>query len=240
MSPPDLYALSLDRFTAERDARAKELKAAGKSDEAAALAKLRKPTLAAWAVNQLVRKERKLIDALVKAGDKMISAQEKLLAGKADAAGLRAARAAEQKALEALLAKARKLGVSGGPLERVAETLEAAALDDGVREQVMRGELVRELRREGFGLGGLELVAAAPAAKPREAPDLVRERKEAKAELRRCHQAAARAAKALEAAESRRKDALSELEEADSALAAARKTAEAAVAAVREAETRIP
>jgi len=241
VSPPDLYGLPLDRFTAERNAHAKELKAAGKRDEAAVVAKLPKPSAAAWAVNQLVRSQRKRIDELVKRGDATIAAQEKLLAGKADAKALRAAREAQQKALDPLLAAARKLGVSGASLERVAETLEAAALDSDAREQVLGGELVKELRREGFGLGGMELAAAAPSSSSSKAdPEREEARKAAKAELRRAHQAAARAAKALEAAQSRRDDAAQELEEAEAALTAARETAEQAVAGVRDAENRMP
>jgi hypothetical protein len=240
VSPPDLYGLPLDRFTAERNAHAKELKAAGKRDEAAVIAKLPKPSAAAWAVNQLVRSQRKRIDELVKRGDAMIAAQEKLLSGKADAKALRAAREAQQKALDPLVAAARKLGVSGASLERVAETLEAAALDSEAREQVLGGELVKELRREGFGLGGMELAAAAAPPPAKADPKREEARKAAKAELRRAHQAAARAAKALEAAQSRRDDAAQELEEAEAALIAARETAEQAVAGVRDAENRMP
>ena len=49
----DLYALPLERFTPERDALAKELAADGDRAGAARVKALRKPVVAAWAVNAL-------------------------------------------------------------------------------------------------------------------------------------------------------------------------------------------
>ena len=58
MEPDDLYGLPLDRFVAERGALAKALRADGRRDEASRVAALRKPSVAAWAVNQLARTQR--------------------------------------------------------------------------------------------------------------------------------------------------------------------------------------
>jgi hypothetical protein len=52
-----LYALPLDEFTRERDELAKRLRADGDRDAAAAVKALKKPSVAAWAVNQ-VRRDR--------------------------------------------------------------------------------------------------------------------------------------------------------------------------------------
>jgi hypothetical protein len=52
MEPRDLYGLPLDRFTEERNSLAKQLRQDGARDQAAAVAKFRKPSAAAWAVNR--------------------------------------------------------------------------------------------------------------------------------------------------------------------------------------------
>src|SRR5687768_4341038 len=49
----ELLALPVDEFTANRNSKVKELKAAGDADLAAQVAALRKPSLPLWAVNQL-------------------------------------------------------------------------------------------------------------------------------------------------------------------------------------------
>ena len=54
-SPEDLYGLPLSRFIPERDALVKALRSEKRRDDAAAAARMRKPSVAAWAVNQLVR-----------------------------------------------------------------------------------------------------------------------------------------------------------------------------------------
>ena len=54
-----LYGLPREEFIGERDALAKELRAGGRRDEAAAVKALGKPTVAAWAANQAVRSQKK-------------------------------------------------------------------------------------------------------------------------------------------------------------------------------------
>jgi hypothetical protein len=51
----DLYALPPGEFTRARDERAKGLRKEGRRDEADEVKALRKPTVAAWALNQLAR-----------------------------------------------------------------------------------------------------------------------------------------------------------------------------------------
>jgi hypothetical protein len=167
VQPDDLYGLPLDRFVPERAALAKALRGEGRRDEAAEVAKLRKPSAAAWAVNQLVRTQRDATRELLASGDAIRAAQADVLAGRGDAAALREAGARERDAVGGLVDTARGLlgadgqELSGSTLERVADTLHAAALDDAAREQVREGRLERELRHVGLGLG--EALAAAPA-----------------------------------------------------------------------------
>ena len=58
----DLYALAPAEFIAARTQLAKELKAAGRADDAAIVAKLRKPRMAEWALNRLAREQRDVVD----------------------------------------------------------------------------------------------------------------------------------------------------------------------------------
>src|SRR5215208_532649 len=77
----ELYALPPGDFTSARDARVKELRADGDRDAAAAVKALRRPTVAAWALNQLARSRAKDVERLLEAGERLRSAQEELLGG---------------------------------------------------------------------------------------------------------------------------------------------------------------
>ncbi len=170
IEPDELYGLPLDRFVAERGALAKQLRAQKRRDEAAAVAALRKPSVAAWAVNQLVRSQGAAVQELYDAGDALRDAQAQLLAGTGDGRALRAAGERERAAVDELVAAARGLlsseghELSGAVVERVDESLHAAALDEAAREQVRHGRLERELRHAGLGLGEAPAAPAAPAA----------------------------------------------------------------------------
>jgi hypothetical protein len=179
VQPDDLYGLALDRFIPERTELARALRADKRRDEAAAVAGLRKPSVAAWAVNQLVRSQGAAVKDLFDAGDALRGAQADLLDGRGDGRALRAAGERERAAVDELVDVARGLLTSDGHelspavVERVADTLHAAALDEEAREQVRDGRLERDLRHVGLGLG--EAAFAAPAAKP----STPRERKDA-------------------------------------------------------------
>jgi hypothetical protein len=167
-----LFGLPLDQFVPERTALAKSLRAEGRRDEAAEVAKTRKPSVAAWAVNQLVRTQRGTVADLFEAGDAARDAQEAMLSGRGDAATLRAATAREREAVDELLQTAKGLlssegqGLSPAVVDRVSETLHAAALEPAARDAVRDGCLERELRHVGFG-GDSGLAFAAPPAASR-------------------------------------------------------------------------
>jgi hypothetical protein len=229
-----LYGLPLERFVPERTALAKELRRGGEREQAAAVAKLRKPSLAAWAVNQLVRTQGRAVTELFDAGDAARQAQSALLAGRGDGQSLRAALADERRAVEQLVEVARGLlsadghELSSSMLERVAETLHAAALDPEAREQVRDGCLDRELRHLGLSA---DPVTAAPAGrKPSRGRAALRK---AETEARRARE---RAAKDVEAAQARRDAATRELRQAEADLARASERAREAEAAYRKAQ----
>ncbi len=71
----ELYQLPLDEFTPARNALAKELGDGG-------IKKLEKPNVAAWAVNQLYWRERKLYDEVIKTAEQLRTAYKQMLAGK--------------------------------------------------------------------------------------------------------------------------------------------------------------
>jgi hypothetical protein len=168
--PDELYGLPLDEFVPERDALAKRLRSDGRRGDAAEVKALRKPSVAAWGVNQAVRTQPRAARDLWDAGDALIGAQGDLLEGRGDAAGLRAAVERERSALGELVEAAQGLLTSAGrdlgesTIERVRETLHAAAIDPDARAHVAPGRVTREMAHAG--LGGIEAAPAPPALAP--------------------------------------------------------------------------
>lgn len=160
----DLYALPPREFTQARDERAKALRKEGRRDEADALKALRRPTVAAWALNQLARKRPKDVERLLAAGDALRAAQEELLGG-GDRKALQSATAKERDEVAKLADEAVTLVTDAGERaspalrEKIATTLHAAALDEESAEELRAGRLVREREAIG-GFGGM---AAAPS-----------------------------------------------------------------------------
>jgi hypothetical protein len=167
----ELYGLPPGEFTRARDARVKELRKEGDREAAGAVKALRRPTVAAWALNQLARRRAKDVERLLAAGEELRGAQEELLGG-GDRSAFQEAAAAERELVAELAEDATTLaseaGERGGGLrEKVAETLHAAALDEDAAEELRAGRLTRE--REaigGFGAPGGGLVAAPARSKP--------------------------------------------------------------------------
>jgi hypothetical protein len=231
---------------------AKALRKDGQREQADGVASLRKPSVAAWAVNQLVRTRAREVQSLFVAGDALQHAQSDLLAGRGDARALRDAVTREREAVEALAELAGGLLSSGGheltptTLERVSQSLHAAALDEDARAEVKAGCLTRELRHVGLGQDALAVQpAVAPGgpskgrarSKPSKAGRAERERvereraeqlKAARRTESDARRAAERAEREAQAAQRRRDDAAESLRKAEDALVAAREAAERA------------
>ncbi len=179
----DLYGIALDRFVAEREALAKALRAEGHRERAAAIVRLRKPSMAAWAVNQLVRTQRRAVGALFDAGDALVRAQAELLDGGGNPRVLRETSERERAAVGELAEAARGLLSADGheltqvTLDRVSETLHAAALDREARLQVRDACLERELRHVGLGSIGGTIASTDSARRPGPGPRKAAERK---------------------------------------------------------------
>jgi hypothetical protein len=252
-APDDLYGLPLDEFTPARDALAKELKAAGRKDEAADVKARRKPSLAAWALNRAARDHPEAVEAVRAAGGELRRAQSEAMSG--DASGLRdAGRALSDEieryaglAAEALEAAGRP--VSAAQQEKMNATLRTAAVDDAAGDALARGVLVDELESTGFSLlGGMSgdlstVTAPAPAHRPERKAKASKEQMEAveaaRRELRRCdaaaEEAATRARRRAERAEAAVQRAAEAQRQADEARAAAEEAAGEAEAARRRA-----
>jgi uncharacterized phage infection (PIP) family protein YhgE len=158
MSVVDLYALPPEEFTAARDAAAKEDKA---------LKSLRKPSVSAWVVNTLVRREPELLEQLVELGGSLREATE---ARQGDQ--LRELTEQRHALVQAVTEQAVVLAgrdVTAAVRAEVAGTLEAAMADPASAEAVQSGQLVRALSYAGFGGVDLEGAVAdlpAPAKRP--------------------------------------------------------------------------
>src|SRR4051794_30117659 len=138
-----LYAAAPDEFVRRRAELAKQLKAGGQGDDATAIAAVRQPPLAAWALNQLSRRKPREADLLLDAGHRLREAQAAVLrGGKRDV--FQRAKSDETKALARLLDEAEKLledrgTASPAVLGQIRESLEAAAISDDGRSLLARG-----------------------------------------------------------------------------------------------------
>jgi hypothetical protein len=160
----ELYGLPLEEFTAARDQLAKELRQAGKKEEADAVRALRKPTVSTWAVNQVARRFPQEAGAVVKAGEELRKAQRAAVSGR-DPQALRAAQRAHRERLDELTSIARhELDLSGPMLQRVAGTLRAASIDKEASKSLLAGTLTGDVEQTGFG----PLLTAVPS-RPRKA-----------------------------------------------------------------------
>jgi hypothetical protein len=161
----DLYRSPPEGFIAARDALVQRLRDDARDEEAAEVKKLRRPTVAAWALDRLADDEPDAIAALLEAGAELARAQRATLSGR-DPQALREA-TTRRRDLMAQLSQAaagalRDAGRSPDPhLEDIRGTLEAASVNDEVGERLRNGTLERTSRPSaGFGdVPGLELVS---------------------------------------------------------------------------------
>jgi hypothetical protein len=256
-----LYALPASEFVAARNALAKRLKAEKRKDEAAEVSALRKPTVVAWALNQVARDDPEAVAILVDAAQAVADAQRAVMEG-GDARALRAASAAQRGAAAEVVEPAVRLAGANNA-DAVTATLDAALADEQLTGRLRAGTLTETLDAPaGFGFGfavgdapapprrraaggragsGAE---AAPTAKGkgrlRGAPttDELAERRaraEARREVARLEKELARAEDAVAAATSAHRDAVAAADEAQEELATAQRRAADATEARDEA-----
>ena len=149
-----LYRTPPDRFVAARDAAVADARRAGDPSTARQLARLRRPTVAAWLVNLLAISRPELVADLVELADALRTAQRELRGPR-----LRELSAQRRAVVGALVAEVRKLAAAEPeappagrlPLAEVEATLNAAFSDAEVAEQVRAGRLLRAASYAGFG-----------------------------------------------------------------------------------------
>jgi hypothetical protein len=229
----ELLVGPLDEFTPRRNAKAKELKAAGQADLARQLSGLKKPSLPLWAVNQLAVRDRATLGRLRDAAHAVAKVQAAAAAGRPNAArDLRAALEEFRRELEATgKVAAAALSESRRPagqeaLLRIHEILRLAALQGGETwRRLGQGAMVSE-PRAGDDMAAVFGAGSGPTA------DRQRERAEARRALERAQTAAQedaeQAQRALATAQRLR-------QEATEMAAAAKRAAERAKAAEDEA-----
>jgi hypothetical protein len=197
----DLYEVAPDKFTAARNALASRLRREGDRGAADEVKKMRRPSLTAWALNQVARQHPELIENVLEAGGQLREAMQQALSG--DASGVRDAQAAERQAIdEAVAAGLEVLAGAGHPpsdtaKQRMAGTLHAAVVDDTVASRLRAGTLDEDRDAPGFGLGleGGSLPRSSPPSRPSRPapPPSAKGGGEDPAARRRAAQAAARA-----------------------------------------------
>jgi hypothetical protein len=148
-----LYARPLDEFIAARDAAVRQATDSGDRLGAARVKRLRKPSVAAWVINQVAREHPDEIGALAQLGDELRAATQDR-----DRARIRALDHLRRERTDALVRAVREAGEVGGRsvssavLDRMTETLTAAVMDPDAAAVVRAGRLSRALQHVGFGI----------------------------------------------------------------------------------------
>ena len=232
-----LYGETPERFIEARDALAARLKTEGRPDEATAVKRMKKPTVPAWALNQLAARDPAGVDALIDAGSEIRAAQQAALSTGGRADRLRDAVAARRTAVVRLSNAAaeilREAGKGAGAhVDDVASALEIAAVDDDAGRRLRSGTFERPpagatgfgnvtglTSLPGGGTGGEEAEddAARRAPSRGEVRRLERERDAAHSRGQRARQALTRAADRVASAEDQLHRLRAELEEAEAA-----------------------
>jgi hypothetical protein len=246
----ELYGLRPEEFTGARTAAEKEARAAGNRELAAAVKALRRPAVAAWAVNLLGRHRSELLTQVVSLGDSLRQAQAQLQGDE-----LRELTRQRRRLVAAVTAEAREVAESQGQrlgeaaVRQVEETLQAAMADPTAAEAVLSGFLAQPLSSTGVESLTAEALAVPlgsrrpPPAPPPRPPALTvvrdagRELREAEERSAEADDALRRATKARDSQEKKRAKAEAkllqleaELEELRRKVAEAEEATEAAAA----------
>jgi hypothetical protein len=252
----ELYGLPPEEFTAARNTAAAEAKSSGDAELAAAVKVLRKPSVGAWLLNQLVRQRGDEVEQVLELGARLRAAQ-----GTLGAAELRSLDTQRRALTRAVAGQAVSIGRSAGRTISAAvsgsveETLRSAMVDTDAGAALSTGLLVDTFSASGLdpvdlsrvvAVGGAAPRARRSAAGPVEAPEpdpkaVAAARKaveRAEGGLRSAREAAEEARNAGVAARRRRDEVESELEKARRAVEALEEKLAAAVSADEDARRR--
>ena len=147
-----LYTLPPAEFVPARDEAVATARAAGDRATAAAIAKFRRPTVAAWLVNLLALQAAPQLAEMLALGVEMRSAQ-----GDLRGTDLRELATRRRTLIAGLVRRASDLAVAAGasrsglPIAEVEATLSAAVADESTAEEVRAGRLLKSVHYDGFG-----------------------------------------------------------------------------------------
>ncbi len=161
-----LYGAPMAAFTAARNELAKRLASEGLKDDAVRVKALKKPSAAAWAVNQLALGKGGALGALFAAAARMRKPADLKEALRERREALTAAARAAESALAAS-------GHAANPdvKRRISATLEALAAHAGRADAPRAGRLTEDLQAPGFDeIASLGLLGGAPVKKAGETP----------------------------------------------------------------------
>ena len=144
--------------------RPTEARQAGDRDLARAIARLRRPTRAAWLANLLARERAEQLEGLLALADDLAAAQRTL-----DGGALRALSAQRGRLVAAMAREGGRLAAQAGDsatesvVRDLSGILDAALADPAVADEVRSGRLTRTVSYSGFGPGP----GSAPPDRPR-------------------------------------------------------------------------
>lgn len=227
-----LFELSPEEFTGARDRLARSLRASGDRDAAAGVKQLRRPTVAAWALNQLARRHGDEVADLIEAGEALRQAQRRALSG-VGAAPMRDAQQRRRTIVARLAERAatvlREQGVApDAHAAAIRGALEAASVDDAAAAALLAARLSHPPEPvTGFDtVEGLTLVGdPADPGTTAPGPDVADPAGGSEGEDDDARQADARQAEARRAQARRVQARRAEAERATARLAAAQRTA---------------
>jgi hypothetical protein len=247
-----LYSAEPDAFVAERGRLAKLLRADGQPAVAADVQKLRRPSVAAWSINQAARADRHRVTELFAAGEALGQAHRDASSGRAGT-NVRDAGRRRRALVDELTERALGFATSLTPnpathRDAIEATWEAASIEPEVQPIVAAGWLTKELPRpSGFGVGASEPSTPKRATTPspsRSAPprdELALRRAQtaladARRELEEADDEAARADRDARTAQEAHDDAARRVADLEAALSAARAEVRDAAREARAAE----
>ncbi|GGS77222.1 hypothetical protein [Streptomyces cinerochromogenes] len=161
----ELYGLRPEEFVAARDRRALDARKAGDEALAKEIGALRRPSLAAWVSNLLVRRQRQEVEPLLELGEELRRAHRELDGGR-----LRGLARRQSEVIGSLGRQARLLAaeagrpVGDGVQREVEETLHAVLADPEAGRTWAEGRLVKPLSATfGFPQADESVLAHRPA-----------------------------------------------------------------------------
>lgn len=165
----ELYTLLPSEFTATRDDRARTARREGDRELARHISALRKPTVAAWAANLLVRERPEETDRFLTLGEELRRAYRDL-----DGDQLRELARTQRQLVAALSRSARDAAaeagqpIGDGAQRDVEQTLQAVLADPDAAEQWSAGHLSKPLTPPtGFSTTDLRVVPSEPGPSKR-------------------------------------------------------------------------